>query len=129
MEQLSVDNLLGIKYINRDDINLIFNTADHFKEVLNRPIKKVPSLRDITIANLIRLVCNLTSVEFEEIVTYGPERKGKDLHYRLNCQKSEIELSWESEVPLKEGIGRVVEWISRNKDFLEKEPWNYKHLL
>ena len=41
MEQLSVDNLLGIKYINREDINLIFNTADHFKEVLNRPIKIV----------------------------------------------------------------------------------------
>ena len=52
MEQLSVNNLLGIKYINREDIDLIFDTADHFKEVLNRPIKKVPSLRDITIANL-----------------------------------------------------------------------------
>jgi len=84
---------------------------------------------DITIANLIRLICDLTSVEFEEIVTYGPERKGKDLHYRLNCQKSEIELSWESQVPLKEGISKVVEWIYRNKDFFEKETWNYIHLL
>ena len=52
MGQLSVDNLLGIKHLKREDIDLIFNTADHFKEVLNRPIKKVPSLRDITIANL-----------------------------------------------------------------------------
>ncbi|HBF19593.1 MAG TPA: aspartate carbamoyltransferase, partial [Cryomorphaceae bacterium] len=48
----SVNHLLGIKYLNRDDIELIFNTADQFKEVLNRPIRKVPSLRDITIANL-----------------------------------------------------------------------------
>ena len=52
MAKLSVTHLLGIKHLNLDDINLIFNTADHFKEVINRPIKKVPSLRDITIANL-----------------------------------------------------------------------------
>jgi len=52
MTQLSVNNLLGIKHLNKDDIELIFKTADHFKEVIYRPIKKVPSLRDITIANL-----------------------------------------------------------------------------
>ena len=52
MGELSVNHLLGIKYLNKHDINLIFETADQFKEVINRPIKKVPSLRDITIANL-----------------------------------------------------------------------------
>ena len=52
MSELSVNHLLGIKYITEKDIQLIFETADHFKEVINRPIKKVPSLRDITIANL-----------------------------------------------------------------------------
>ena len=52
MSQLSVKHLLGIKHINKADIDLIFKTADHFKEVINRPIKKVPSLRDITIANI-----------------------------------------------------------------------------
>jgi len=65
MEQLSVDNLLGIKYIKRDDIDLIFNTADHFKEVLSRPIKKVPSLRDITIANLFFENSTRTKLSFE----------------------------------------------------------------
>jgi aspartate carbamoyltransferase catalytic subunit len=50
MKKLSVNHLLGIKYINKNDIDLIFETADHFK-VINRPIKKV-SLRDITIANI-----------------------------------------------------------------------------
>ena len=65
MEQLSVDNLLGIKYINRQDIDLIFDTADHFKEVLNRPIKKVPSLRDITIANLFFENSTRTKLSFE----------------------------------------------------------------
>tara|TARA_Y100000741_G_scaffold178694_1_gene135721 strand:- start:636 stop:1586 length:951 start_codon:yes stop_codon:yes gene_type:complete len=65
MEQLSVDNLLGIKYIKRQDIDLIFDTANHFKEVLNRPIKKVPSLRDITIANLFFENSTRTKLSFE----------------------------------------------------------------
>jgi len=52
MDQLSVNHLLGIKDLKREDIELIFSTADNFKDVINRPIKKVPSLRDITVANL-----------------------------------------------------------------------------
>ena len=52
MSSLSVNHLLGIKNLTREDIDLIFDTAANFKEVINRPIKKVPSLRDITIANL-----------------------------------------------------------------------------
>ena len=43
MNQLSVNHLLGIKYLTAEDIELIFTTADQFKEVINRPIKKVPS--------------------------------------------------------------------------------------
>ena len=52
MSQLSVKHLLGIKDLSAEDIHLIFKTADEFKEVINRPIKKVPTLRDTTIANL-----------------------------------------------------------------------------
>ncbi len=65
MSELSVNHLLGIKYLNKDDINLIFETADHFKEVINRPIKKVPSLRDITIANLFFENSTRTRLSFE----------------------------------------------------------------
>ena len=65
MKKLSVDHLLGIKYLNEDDIHLIFETADHFKEVINRPIKKVPSLRDITIANLFFENSTRTKLSFE----------------------------------------------------------------
>ena len=65
MSELSVDHLLGIKYLNREDIELIFQTADHFKEVINRPIKKVPSLRDITIANLFFENSTRTKLSFE----------------------------------------------------------------
>lgn len=65
MSELSVDNLLGIKYLTVDDINLIHKTADQFKEVINRPIKKVPSLRDITIANLFFENSTRTKLSFE----------------------------------------------------------------
>ncbi|RZS93736.1 aspartate carbamoyltransferase catalytic subunit [Aquimarina brevivitae] len=65
MSELSVDHLLGIKYLKPEDIQLIFETADHFKEVINRPIKKVPSLRDITIANLFFENSTRTRLSFE----------------------------------------------------------------
>lgn len=65
MGELSVNHLLGIKYLNSQDIQLIFETADHFKEVINRPIKKVPSLRDITIANLFFENSTRTKLSFE----------------------------------------------------------------
>lgn len=63
--ELSTRHLLGIKDINRDDIELIFETADNFKEVINRPIKKVPSLRDITIANIFFENSTRTKLSFE----------------------------------------------------------------
>jgi aspartate carbamoyltransferase catalytic subunit len=65
MSKLSVNHLLGIRYLSPADINLIFETADHFKEVINRPIKKVPSLRDITIANLFFENSTRTKLSFE----------------------------------------------------------------
>ena len=65
MSELSVNHLLGIKYITEEDIQLIFETADQFKEVINRPIKKVPSLRDITIANLFFENSTRTRLSFE----------------------------------------------------------------
>lgn len=65
MNGLSVKHLLGIKYITKEDIELIFQTADNFKQVINRPIKKVPSLRDITIANLFFENSTRTKLSFE----------------------------------------------------------------
>jgi len=62
---LSVDHLVGIKELSKDDIELIFQTADNFKSVINRPIKKVPSLRDITIANLFFENSTRTRLSFE----------------------------------------------------------------
>src|SRR6201987_2505538 len=65
MSSLSTNHLLGIKNITKNDIELILNTAKNFKEVINRPIKKVPSLRDITIANLFFENSTRTRTSFE----------------------------------------------------------------
>ena len=65
MNSLSVNHLLGIKYLKIEDVNLIFNTADNFKKIINQPIKKVPSLRDITIANLFFENSTRTKLSFE----------------------------------------------------------------
>jgi len=65
MTSLSVNHLLGIKDISKSDIELIFETADYFKEIINRPIKKVPSLRDITIANVFFENSTRTRLSFE----------------------------------------------------------------
>ncbi|MBK6951110.1 MAG: aspartate carbamoyltransferase catalytic subunit [Crocinitomicaceae bacterium] len=65
MNNLSVDHLIGIKDLTKQDIELILKTADSFKQVINRPIKKVPSLRDITIANLFFENSTRTKLSFE----------------------------------------------------------------
>ena len=65
MSELSVNHLLGIKHLNKEDIQLILDTAAQFKEVINRPIKKVPTLRDITIANLFFENSTRTRLSFE----------------------------------------------------------------
>src|SRR5690606_7693692 len=65
MGELSVNHLLGIKYLNKKDITLILETADNFKEVINRSIKKVPTLRDVTIANVFFENSTRTRLSFE----------------------------------------------------------------
>jgi aspartate carbamoyltransferase catalytic subunit len=65
MSLLSTKHLLGIKNITTEDIHLILNTAKHFKEVINRPIKKVPTLRDLTVANLFFENSTRTKLSFE----------------------------------------------------------------
>src|SRR5829696_2971732 len=65
MSALSVKHLLGIKYLTDEDIRLIFETADNFKQIINRPVKKVPSLRDIAVANAFFENSTRTRLSFE----------------------------------------------------------------
>ena len=96
MSTLSVDHLLGIKYLKLSDIDLIFKTADNFKRIINQPIKKVPSLRDISVANLFFEDSTRTKLSFElaekrlsaEIINFSSSsssvRKGETLLDTVN---------------------------------------------
>ena len=64
-KELSVSHLIGIQHLTKQDIELIFETATFFKEVINRPIKKAPSLRDVTIANIFFENSTRTKLSFE----------------------------------------------------------------
>ncbi len=65
MKGLSTKHLLGIEHLEKEDIDMIFQVADNFKDIINRPIKKVPTLRDITIANLFFENSTRTKLSFE----------------------------------------------------------------
>ena len=82
---------------------------------------------EISIIDLVKVICEQTQVKFDEVVEFGPDRKGKDLVYRLDTTKSKKELAWEPEISLSQGINKVHKWISRNFDFLSKESWEYLH--
>ena len=96
MSTLSVDHLLGIRYLKLSDIDLIFKTADNFKRIINQPIKKVPSLRDISVANLFFEDSTRTKLSFElaekrlsaEIINFSSSssslRKGETLLDTVN---------------------------------------------
>ena len=82
---------------------------------------------EVSIFELIKIISKYCNVNFEKVVKFGPERKGKDLIYRLDCKKAKSELGWESKVSMEEGISNVQKWIYKNNDYLSKSSWNYIH--
>ena len=71
----------------------------------------------------------MTNVEFDELVEFGPERNGKDLIYRLDCDKAKRELFWENKTPLEIGLEKVQDWISFNLKNLNAESCEYLHKI
>ena len=123
MSELSVNHLLGIKYINKNDIDLIFETADHFKEVINRPIKKVPSLRDITIANIFFENSTRTKLSFE----LAQKRLSADV-ISFSAAQSSVKKgeTWERFSEMNLGSGQTMSFRTRYEyeGTIEKEAEN-----
>ncbi len=82
---------------------------------------------EVSIRELINLICKFTNKSFEEIVEIGPERASKDMYYRLDCRKSKEQLNWEPKINLECGIKKTISWIEQNIDFFSHENWNYLH--
>ncbi len=96
-----------------------------------RPISEYnfSSNEEVSIKELIKLISKLTNVDFDELVEFGPERKGKDLIYRLDCDKAKRELLWENKTPLKIGVEKVQDWISLNLKNLNTQSCEYLHKI
>ena len=129
--------LSGNKFILDGDGSSIrsFIYSDDFVSAINKLLfDAVPKSEynfsgseEISIIDLVKIICKETQVQFDKEVQFGPDRKGKDLIYRLDCIKSKKELDWEPKISLLKGINNVQKWIRRNLDFLSKESWDYIH--
>ncbi len=85
------------------------------------------SNEEVSIKQLLKMICKMNYVDFEEFVKLGPERPGKDLYYRMNCNKSEQILNWTTQTTLEEGLTIVSNWIKKNYSELSKEDLMYIH--
>lgn len=124
MSELSVKDLIGIKYLTLQDIQLIFETANHFLEVLNRPVKKVPSLSDITIANLFFENSTRTRISFElaqkrlsaDVINFsGSQSSVKKGETLIDTVKNILAMKVDMLV-IRHSSAGVCEFISRNAD-------------
>ena len=71
------------------------------------------SNEELSIIELVRKISKICKTDFDKTIKFGPERKGKDMIYRLDCNKAKKELNWECKVSLNEGLKKVYKWISK----------------
>lgn len=81
----------------------------------------------ITIYDLVAMVASKLDVKLSDLIEAAPERPGKDFAYQLDSQKIRIELDWEDQISLSDGIDRTIKWVQNNLNELEKMPMNYEH--
>ncbi len=113
-------------FINSEDIISAFDCMIESEEICNE--YNFSGEDEVSISQLVDQICNLTKTSRSIIVKNGPERAGKDAHYRLDCSKAHNKLNWKPKVSLKSGLTEVYEWISSNIEVLSKRSWDYKHL-
>jgi dTDP-glucose 4,6-dehydratase len=81
----------------------------------------------VTIRQLVELVCQEMSADFNEVCQVSDDRKGKDAAYLLNSEKIRNELTWSDKISLEQGISRTIQWAKTNVDYLKKQPLDYIH--
>ena len=86
-----------------------------------------PDNEEISIKDLVQLICEMMGYDFDKSVEYIEENFGQDAMYSLNSDKARKELGWKPNVSLKEGIQEMVQWIDENFEEIKKEPLSYVH--
>ena len=82
---------------------------------------------EVSISELVEIICQITKIDKEKIIRYGPERPGKDMFYRMDINKAKSLLNWSPQTSLKKGLFLVNEWIKDGFLKFTKESWSYKH--
>ncbi len=111
-------------FIYSDDIVSAFDRmilTDKIQEEYNFSSKE-----EISIFNLVTLICKLSNVEKDKILVHGPERRGKDKHYRLNISKANSDLGWHPLISLDKGLIAVNGWIKASLPALSKRSWDFE---
>ena len=81
----------------------------------------------ISIKNLVKLICESLSINFEALTEIGPERPGKDAVYSMKTNKSEEKLSWSPKINLEIGVNKTIDWLQANINMIKALPLEYKH--
>ena len=87
----------------------------------------ISSQKVISIKDLVKMICNIFSVDFDNITSYSKERLGKDQSYFLNSKKLRNTFKWKEEFTLEDGILSTIKWVKTNYDLIQNMPWVYKH--
>lgn len=81
----------------------------------------------LSVAEIVRLVCERMGKDFDASVEIAPDRVGQDARYSLDCSKAKRELGWEPREDFRKGVGEVVDWVEKNWDVIKDEPLEYRH--
>ena len=83
----------------------------------------------ISIKGLVKKICDITNVDFDQIVNINEERLGKDLNYLLDSTKLRERFNWKEKYSLDQGLALTLNWLETNLDILKNLPWEYIHKL
>lgn len=112
-------------FIHMDDV------SDATNKILQNgkigEIYHISTKKNISIRELVMMICDQLNVKFEDSVDIAEDRKGKDGAYLLDSSKLRETLDWKEQISLEEGIDQTIKWIKDNFDILLKQPMNYIH--
>jgi len=112
-------------FINSDDVVSAYSNMLKKGKPMNE--YHFGGTEEVSISDLVDIICEVAGFSRGELVKDGPERRGKDQCYRLNCYRSFVELGWQPKIELRNGLYKVGKWISDNIDEFSKYSWSYEH--
>jgi len=112
-------------FIHIDDVSKA--TYKILKQGINGEIYHIAGKEIISIRNLVKMICKKMNYNFDKLVTYSPERLGKDKSYILSSKKIKSNFNWQTKISINDGIDRCINWVKKNLNFFSKLDEVYNH--